>query len=81
MSNPVSMSEKRFSEKIRDREIPTEFLYEDDEVMAFYDIAPIAPVHVLIVPKKVIVSIAEMEDGDERSWDRCFWWPGMLLGT
>jgi histidine triad (HIT) family protein len=55
---------KTIFEKIRDREIPTVFLYEDDEVMAFYDIAPIAPVHVLIVPKKVIVSIAEMEDGD-----------------
>lgn len=51
-------------EKIRDREIPKEFLYEDDELMAFYDIAPIAPVHVLIVPKKVIVSIAEMDDED-----------------
>lgn len=55
---------KTIFEKIRDREIPTEFLYEDDEVMAFYDITPIAPIHVLIVPKKVIVSIAEMEDGD-----------------
>lgn len=56
---------KTVFEKIRDREIPKEFLYEDDEVMAFHDIAPIAPVHVLIVPKKRIVSIAEMEDGDE----------------
>ena len=56
---------KTIFEKIRDREIPTKFLYEDDDVMAFCDIAPIAPVHVLVVPKKVIVSIAEMEDGDE----------------
>lgn len=56
---------KTIFEKIRDREIPKEFLYEDDDVMAFCDIAPIAPVHVLVVPKKVIVSIAEMEDGDE----------------
>ena len=55
---------KTVFEKIRDREIPKEFLYEDDELMAFYDIAPIAPVHVLIVPKKVIVSIAEMDDED-----------------
>lgn len=55
---------KTVFEKIRDREIPTEFLYEDDEIMAFNDIAPIAPVHVLIVPKKLIPSIAEMEDGD-----------------
>ena len=63
---------KTIFEKIRDREIPTEFLYEDDEVMAFCDIAPIAPVHVLIVPKKVIVSIAEMEDGDERIVGKMF---------
>lgn len=56
---------KTVFEKIRDRELPVEFLYEDDDVMAFRDIAPIAPVHVLVVPKKVIVSIAEMEDGDE----------------
>jgi histidine triad (HIT) family protein len=63
---------KTIFEKIRDREIPTEFLYEDDEVMAFYDIAPLAPVHVLIVPKKVIVSIAEMEDGDERIVGKMF---------
>lgn len=55
---------KTVFEKIRDREIPQEFLYEDDELMAFYDIAPVAPVHVLIVPKKVIVSIADMEDVD-----------------
>lgn len=55
---------KTVFEKIRDREIPKEFLYEDDEVMAFHDIAPIAPVHVLIVPKKRIVSIAEMDDED-----------------
>ncbi len=57
---------KTVFEKIRDREIPKVFRYEDDEVMAFDDIAPIAPVHVLIVPKKLIPSIAEMEDGDER---------------
>ena len=63
---------KTVFEKIRDREIPTEFLYEDDEIMAFYDIAPIAPIHVLIVPKKLIVSIAEMEDGDEAIVGRMF---------
>lgn len=66
------MAMKTVFEKIRDREIPTEFLYEDDYVMAFNDIAPIAPVHVLIVPKKLIPSIAEMEDGDEAVVGRMF---------
>lgn len=55
---------KTVFEKIRDRELPATFLYEDEEVMAFPSIDPIAPVHVLIVPKKVIVSIAEMGDED-----------------
>ncbi len=64
--------EKTVFEKIRDREIPKEFLYEDDELMAFHDIHPIAPVHVLIVPKKLIVSIAEMADGDERIVGKMF---------
>ena len=63
---------KTVFEKIRDREILKEFLYEDDEVMAFYDIAPIAPVHVLIVPKKVIVSIAQMDDQDAATVGKMF---------
>jgi histidine triad (HIT) family protein len=65
-------SMKTVFEKIRDREIPKEFLYEDDEIMAFRDIHPIAPVHVLIVPKKPIVSIAEMEDDDTGVVGRMF---------
>lgn len=63
---------KTVFEKIRDRELPAEFLYEDDEIMAFNTIEPIAPVHVLIVPKKLIVSIAEMEDEDEAVVGRMF---------
>ncbi len=52
-----------FSKIIR-KEIPADIVYEDEEILAFHDIAPIAPVHVLIIPKKAIVSIAEMEDED-----------------
>ncbi len=63
---------KTVFEKIRDREIPAVFLYEDEEVMAFSDIHPIAPVHVLIVPKKVIVSIAEMDDEDTATVGKMF---------
>lgn len=63
---------KNIFEKIRDRELPAEFLYEDDEIMAFRDIHPITPVHVLIVPKKLIVSIAEMEDEDVPMVGRMF---------
>lgn len=52
--------------------MPAEFLYEDDEIMVFPTIDPIAPVHVLIVPKKVIVSIAEMDDQDAATVGKMF---------
>lgn len=52
-----------FSKIIR-KEIPADIVYEDDEILAFKDIHPIAPVHILIIPKKPIESIAHMEAGD-----------------
>jgi len=51
--------------KIVNKEIPAEFLYEDDLVVAFKDAKPIVPVHVLIIPKEHIESVADMEDGHE----------------
>ena len=41
-------------EKIIAREIPAKIIYEDDEVLAFHDVNPQAPVHALIVPKRLI---------------------------
>ncbi len=52
--------------KIANKEIPTEFLYEDDLVAAFKDIRPIAPVHILIIPKRHIESIADLKDSDQQ---------------
>ncbi|RDU66088.1 histidine triad nucleotide-binding protein [Helicobacter didelphidarum] len=46
------MREKGIFEKIVDREIPANIVLENDEFMAFHDIAPKAPIHVLIIPKK-----------------------------
>lgn len=46
--------------KIINKEIPASVVYEDDHVMAFNDIQPVAPVHVLIVPKVHIQSIKEI---------------------
>ena len=51
--------------KIIRKEIPTDFLYEDDFVAAFRDLRPIAPVHVLVIPKKHIGSVTEIDGGDE----------------
>ncbi|MEN3943194.1 histidine triad nucleotide-binding protein [Prosthecobacter sp. SYSU 5D2] len=59
------MSEKTIFQKIVDREIPAPLVYEDDLVAAFNDIAPQAPIHVLIVPKKVIPRVGEAEAEDQ----------------
>lgn len=47
--------------KIANGEIPTEKVYEDDNVLAFNDINPVAPVHVLIIPKKHITNIMAID--------------------
>lgn len=51
--------------KIINKEIPGEIVYEDSEVLAFKDINPEAPVHILVVPKKHIESIIKLEEDDE----------------
>jgi histidine triad (HIT) family protein len=50
--------------KIIDRKLPSTIVYEDDNVIAFKDIHPQAPVHVLIVPKKHIQSIRELDSSN-----------------
>src|SRR5512140_3443019 len=57
---------KTLFEKIIAREIPGKIVYEDDQVVAFEDIRPQAPVHVLIVPRKPIVRIAEAKPEDHK---------------
>ena len=57
---------KTLFEKIIAREIPAAIVYEDDLVLAFRDIRPAAPVHVLIVPKKPIPRIAEAQADDQK---------------
>lgn len=52
-------------EKIIARQIPAEIVYEDDQVLAFRDIHPQAPTHVLIVPKQAIPRIAEATTDDQ----------------
>ena len=56
---------KTLFQRIADREIPTTFLHEDDLCIAFRDIAPQAPVHVLVVPRKAIPRIAEASSDDQ----------------
>ena len=51
--------------KIIKREIPSEIVYEDEEIIAFKDIQPAAPIHILIIPKKHIASLVQLEKEDE----------------
>jgi histidine triad (HIT) family protein len=50
--------------KIAGGEIPSNKVYEDDDLFAFHDISPQAPVHILVVPRKHIASLDEAEEGD-----------------
>ncbi len=50
--------------KIIAKEIPANIVYEDDRCLAFHDVAPQAPTHVLIIPKKEIESIDQLADQD-----------------
>jgi histidine triad (HIT) family protein len=50
--------------KIIDKEIPAEIIFEDDFCLAFRDISPQAPTHVLLIPKKEIKSLAEADAAD-----------------
>jgi len=52
-------------QQIIDGEIPADIVYEDDRCLAFRDVSPQAPVHVLVIPRKPIVSLAKLEDEDE----------------
>lgn len=51
--------------KIVDGEIPAEIVYESDTVVAFRDISPQAPTHVLIIPRKHIATINDIEESDQ----------------
>lgn len=57
------MSDTLFS-KIIDREIPADIVYEDEQCLAFRDINPQAPVHILVIPKKPIARLVDSSDDD-----------------
>ena len=59
------MSEKTIFQRIIDREIPAKIAYEDDQCLAFHDVRAQAPTHVLVIPKKPIPSLAQLEDADQ----------------
>lgn len=58
--------------RIIQREIPAAIVYEDELVIAFQDINPQAPVHILIVPKKEIATVNDVSAEDEQALGRLF---------
>ncbi len=52
--------------KIIKGEIPSNKVYEDEEILAFFDIHPVTPIHILVIPKKHITSLAHLEKEDEK---------------
>ena len=58
------MSAKTIFQRIIDREIPADIVYEDEQCLAFRDISPQAPTHVLVIPKKPIASFNDLTADD-----------------
>lgn len=58
------MEERTLFTRIIDGEIPGTFVYRDDHLVAIRDVSPAAPVHVLVIPRKPIPSLAHLEEED-----------------
>jgi histidine triad (HIT) family protein len=56
---------KTIFQRIIDKEVPAKIVHEDDLCLAFYDVNPQAPVHVLVIPKKPVQSVADLTSGDQ----------------
>ncbi|MCL0042012.1 histidine triad nucleotide-binding protein [Peptococcaceae bacterium] len=50
--------------KIANKEIPAEIIYEDEDLLAFKDINPVAPTHILLIPKKHVSTLFDLTDED-----------------
>jgi histidine triad (HIT) family protein len=68
----TNMSGTIFS-KIIDKSIPAEILFEDELSLAFSDINPQAPIHFLVIPKKAIATINDLEDADKALVGHLYW--------
>jgi len=59
------MAEKTIFKRIIDKEIPAKIVYEDDHCLAFEDIHPAAPIHLIVIPKREIASVDDVNATDE----------------
>jgi histidine triad (HIT) family protein len=58
------VAEKTIFQQIIDKEIPADIVFEDERCLAFRDITPQAPTHILVIPKQEIASLAEAKESD-----------------
>jgi histidine triad (HIT) family protein len=58
------MTQKTIFKRIIDREIPARIVYEDERCLAFHDVSPQAPTHVLVIPKQEIPSVNDLTEPD-----------------
>ncbi len=58
--------------KIVDKVIPSQVIYEDENILAFHDINPVAPVHVLLIPKKHLHSVNDLSQEDVQTIGNIF---------
>lgn len=72
---------KTLFQRIADREIPARLIHEDEVCVAFHDIAPQAPVHVLIVPRKALPRLAEASSEDREMLGHLLLVAGRLAAT
>lgn len=66
------MSDTIFT-KIINKEIPADIIFEDEQVLAFNDISPQAPTHFLVIPKKAIATINDIEPHDKALLGHMYW--------
>lgn len=65
------MAEKTIFQKIIDREIPAKIIHENDHLIVIDNIAPVAPVHYLIIPKIPLVDMKDARLDAQLSWELC----------
>jgi histidine triad (HIT) family protein len=61
----MAMMAENIFKKIVDKELPAKVVHEDDDVMAFHDVSPAAPTHILVIPKKVVRTHFDVTDADQ----------------
>ena len=67
------MSETIFHKMAKGEIVPNDVVYEDDQVLAFRDIHPVAPVHIVIIPKSEITSLASAKEEDKPVLGHILW--------